>query len=61
MANVTISTRGFLSKEEILEFQSLVKKFLHKDLSYSEAEDQATRLIMLFELILHQPIDYNEK
>jgi len=57
------STEGYLTKPEVLEFQSLFKKVYGKTLSYEEAEDQGTRLVILFELLLkrHKDVLENEK
>lgn len=46
---VTLDTTGYLTPEEIVEFQQLCKKVLNKDLTLDEAENQGSRLIMLFE------------
>jgi hypothetical protein len=43
---------GYLTPEEIIEFQRLVKETMGKDLTLEEAEDQGARLIMAFELML---------
>lgn len=60
MVAVPCPTKGYLTEAEVVEFRRLAKKLMNKDLTYSEAEDQGTRLIMLFELILHTPLE-NDK
>jgi hypothetical protein len=47
-----LDTAGYLTPDEIVEFQRLCKETLNKDLTSKEAEDQGSRLIMLFELML---------
>lgn len=42
---------GYITNEEITEFQLLCKQFLGRDLTLEEAEDQGTRVIMLFEAL----------
>lgn len=44
-------TGGYLTKDEIEEFQKLVKEIMGIDLTYGEAEDQGSRLIMTFEAL----------
>lgn len=41
-----------LTKEEIQEFKKLVKKIYGRNLTDAEAEDQGSRLITAFELII---------
>ena len=50
--NIIYDTAGFLTPEEIAEFQRLVKETMNKDISLEEAADQGTRLITAFELML---------
>ena len=45
MKNVT----GYLTHEEVLEFQALCKKCYNIDLTLEESEDQASRMIMFLE------------
>lgn len=40
-----------LTPDEIIEFKRLVKEIMNIDLTYEEAEDQATRLFILLEAI----------
>lgn len=54
---------SYLTKSEILEFQQLMKNIMRLELSYSESEDQATRLVMLFELMRSSsgvPLSYKD-
>lgn len=41
-----------LTKEEIQEFKKLVEKIYGRELSETEAEDQGSRLVTAFELII---------
>lgn len=41
-----------LTDKEIKEFKRLVKKNMKIDLTYTEAEDQGSRLVTLFELLI---------
>ena len=51
-----LDTVGYLTPEEIVEFQKLCKDVKGITLSYEEAEDQATRLVMLLEALdNHKP------
>lgn len=51
-----------LTKEEILEFQTICKNALGRDLTYEEAEDQASRAVMLMErLVRFEPIHEIQK
>lgn len=47
---------GYLTEDEINGFQKLAKSVSHTVLSKDEAEEQGTRLIMMFELLLQRPI-----
>jgi hypothetical protein len=48
---------GYLTKEEVLEFQGLCKEVYGRNLTYEEAEDQATRAVMLMEkLVRFEPL-----
>lgn len=47
MKNVT----GYLTHEEVLEFQALCKKCYNVDLTLEESEDQASRMIMFLEAL----------
>ena len=40
---------GYLTHEEVLEFQALCKKCYGVDLTLEESEDQASRMIMFLE------------
>jgi len=42
---------GYLTQEEIKEFQILVNEAMNKKLTYEEAEDQGSRLTMVFEAL----------
>ncbi|MGD0523342.1 MAG: hypothetical protein ABSA43_02175 [Candidatus Microgenomates bacterium] len=42
---------GYLTLEEIIEFQKLCKEVYGRDLTYGEAEDQGTRAVMLIDAI----------
>lgn len=42
---------SYITQEEVIEFKKLCKLCLNRDLSLEEAEDQGTRLIMLFEAL----------
>jgi hypothetical protein len=52
-----ISDTAMLTKEEIEEFKRLVKEVYGIELTNAEAEDQGSRLIQLFELMLKQEMD----
>ena len=52
MKNVALNTAGYLAPDEIVEFKQLCKKILNRDLTLEEAEDQGSRLIMLFEAMM---------
>lgn len=45
------STTRYLTKEEVEEFQRLCKVVKGINLTYEEAEEQASRLIQAFDLI----------
>lgn len=47
-------TVGYLTHEEIIEFQKLCKKVKGITLTHEEAEDQATRMVMLLEALGNQ-------
>lgn len=40
---------SYLTKEEVIEFQKIFKTVNGVDLDFAQSEDQATRLVMLFE------------
>ena len=42
----------YLTDKEILEFQKLVLQIHHKKLTFEEAKEQATKLVMAFDLML---------
>ena len=48
-----------LSKQAIKEYQDIFKKEFGQDLSYIEAEEQGTRLLKFFELLIQ--IDQKDK
>ena len=52
MKQIALNTDGYLTPDEIMEFQRLVKETMGRDLTLEEAEDQGARLIMAFELML---------
>lgn len=41
-----------LTQEEVQEFKKITKKVYGRELTYEEAEDQGSRLITLFELLI---------
>lgn len=47
-----LDTAGYLTPEEITEFQRLVKETMGRDITPEEAEDQGTRLVMLMEAMV---------
>jgi len=49
-----LDTAGYLTPEEIVEFQRLVKDAMGRDITLEEAEDQGSRMIMLLEAIAKQ-------
>lgn len=50
-------TAGYITQKEALEFKQLCKRYLGKDLSLSEAQDQGTRAVMLMEkLVGFEPV-----
>jgi hypothetical protein len=44
-----MNNAGYLTPEEIIEFQRLCKEVYGRDLTYGEAEDQGTRAVMLMD------------
>ena len=52
MKTTKLDTAGYLTPDEIVEFQRLCKETMNKDITLEEAEDQGSRLIMAFELML---------
>lgn len=52
MKTTKLDTAGYLTPDEIVEFQRLCKETMGKDITLEEAEDQGSRLIMAFELML---------
>lgn len=53
----TECSSGYLTMDEIENFQDITYSTLHKKLTKSEAEDQGTRLIMLFEQLQESSLD----
>jgi hypothetical protein len=51
------SIKGYLTDSEVSKFKHLTRKLIGVKLSKKEAEDQGTRLIMLFELFIKDRID----
>lgn len=47
-----------LTEEEIKEFQEITYKLYKRKLTHDEAEDQLTRMVMAFKLILKAPDDH---
>ncbi|MFH1971609.1 MAG: hypothetical protein ABIJ05_04475 [Patescibacteria group bacterium] len=48
---------GYITQEEAIEFKELCKRYLGKNLSLNEAQDQGTRAVMLMEkLVGFEPV-----
>lgn len=54
-----LDTVGYLTPEEIVEFQKLCKEVKGITLTYEEAEDQGSRMVMLLEAISKQEAEHS--
>ena len=61
MPTKTNKQLGYLTKEEVLEFQELVREVYGVELSFEQAFDQGKRLIMAFEAIAKMPLEVTQK
>jgi hypothetical protein len=53
---------GYFSEQEVTEFQALCKQIYGVNFTYDEAEDQATRAVMLMErLVGFEPVPQSHK
>lgn len=49
-----------VTEEEVLRFQEITLRLYKRDLSFEEAEDQLSRMVTLFELLLKNQTDIDD-